>query len=219
MLPHLDFPSSAHIFHPTFKICTTWIVRHPCKRVPSSLLIPYSCLCILASPGLLSDSSNFSEISFDLSLPPSRSTRSVTRAAQARSRALKVYGSSFVSALFPCVFFGDACSCAPRNDRGDFYQVFLGRELLCPFSILHGARFHPWLGRSFPSVQFERYFSNTLDFGSRMIKEKRCHPLDLDSLNFYARLRSIGVPSSFSSSSPPPPPPPSPLPPPNNNRF
>lgn len=95
------------------------------------------------------------------SLPPSRSTRSVTRAAQARSRALKVYGSSFVSALFPCVFFGDACSCAPRNDRGDFYQVFLGRELLCPFSILHGARFHPWLGRSFPSVQFERYFSNT----------------------------------------------------------
>lgn len=95
------------------------------------------------------------------SLLPSRSTRSVTRAAQARSRALKVYGSSFVSALFPCVFFGDACSCAPRNDRGDFYQVFLGRELLCPFSILHGARFHPWLGRSFPSVQFERYFSNT----------------------------------------------------------
>lgn len=95
------------------------------------------------------------------SLPPSRSTRSVTRAAQARSRALKVYGSSFVSALFPCVFFGDACSCAPRNDRGDFYQVFLGRELLCPFSILHGARFHPWLARSFPSVQFERYFSNT----------------------------------------------------------
>lgn len=56
MLPHLDFPSSAHTFYPTFKICTTWIARHACKCVPSSLLIPYSCLLYIhPSAGLLSN--------------------------------------------------------------------------------------------------------------------------------------------------------------------
>lgn len=46
----------------------------------------------------------------------------VTRAPRSRAREPCALA---VSALFPCVFFSDACSCATEYD---FSQVFLGRE-------------------------------------------------------------------------------------------